>query len=420
MYRRKFLSRLSILPAIPYLGRSDIWEDDVLSAKYKRDLQSAWNSSQTEYWEKIRSAYAKSDILDFNSAGLGMTNSEVNSNHVRSASDFNLAPSKKVNRYRRDKKASKSALARLTRTTVEEIAITRNATEALEIAIFGIQLKAGDEVVVGRYDYPHVYFAWQQRAKRDGIILHYVDPGVTPNSPEEILNTYLDAITPRTKAICITDLCNWNGCQHPTKAILEKLPDHVRYRIVDAAQSLGNTRDNWSEIGATHIGASLHKWIGAPVGTGLLYVDRDYISETWPLFASFSPDEETIEKFEHIGTWDTSLYISISKAVDFHLTIGHDRKLARLIELGDQIRDNVSRLEDWRLASPVHDELKSNLVVCIHADMKPKDVHAHLWKNHNIHCTTSDWQGIVGVRFSPNVFTSSEDVEKLSNVLRMM
>ena len=411
MKRRHFISGLPLLASTPVLDATGLWND---SSNYRRKLHELTkiDPDGPEFWDKIRSMYVLSEeLIDLNSAGLGQMNAEVTEATHQELSNLYEIPSKNISLYYRQSKTICAELAAATNCKPEEVLLQRNATEALSAAIFGVPLQRGDEVIVGLYDYPHVYYAWRQRADRDGIVLKYVDLGKSKLTPKKIIKKYLKQLTPKTKAIQITDLINYSGCQVPTNEIINLMPAHVRYRIVDAAQSFANTTLDLSSFGATHVGASLHKWLGAPVGTGLLYVRKEYIGETWPLFASFSGTETTISKFAHVGTRNASIYPAISFALQFHQLIGTERKKNRLLRLANYLRDGLAQIKGIEILSPSNKLLQSNIVVFSHRKVESESIVRTLWKKYKIHSTALVHERINGVRFSPNVFTRFQDLD---------
>ena len=359
-------------------------------------------------------------LIDFNTAGLSRTTLAVNQLLVKNMTWLNQLPSRHMNIFRRLKKQVKLDLAEEIGCPTEEIALCRNATEALATSIFGIPLEAGDEVIVSPYDYPHIYYAWKQREARDGIILKYADLAARPKSPKQIRKLYLAEVSKRTRAIQLTDLYNCNGCWVPSRDIIKRLPQHVRFRILDAAQSLCNAAGKIADRGATHMGASLHKWVGAPVGTGVLQVKEDVIKETWPLFASDDPYKPSISKFEHQGTKDLSVLACISASLAFQKSIGVERKSKRLDELANYFRDKVKETNGLELVSANHKDLRSNLVLFSVKDKDPQDVVAYLWKKHNIHTVKYDWFDVHGIRVSFNVYNLKSEIDQLIMALTTM
>ena len=416
MKRRKFISKIPLLSAAAVVG-NDIFTNAVQDAYHHlSSISDLENEPDKGYWSKVRQAFPDTgDHINFNSAGLGTPTMDTFSAFLSTVKDLqHLPPRSMTSLMRKLPKELKRSLSELTGVKTTELAIVRNATEALANAIYGIPLKKGDEVIIGNYDYPHIYYAWQQRAKRDGIVLRYADFPVTPSDPQEVIDAYLNKVNRKTRAIQLTDIVNYTGMQTPTRSILQQLPSHVRYRIVDAAQSLGNTRDDWQTLGATHIGASLHKWIGAPAGMGVLFVATDFIKETWPMFATNKMDDPTAIKFEHIGTRDAALYPATILALDFHRTMGLARKKKRLEQLTSHFCEKAEQINGLTILSPEHVALRSNIILFSCSWNDRPAMASRLWLKNKILTTGSDWKDAVGIRISINIFNTKEEIEALN------
>lgn len=346
--------------------------------------------------------------IDLNSAGLGQAFDPVLIERAQSIDAYNHVPSMRMNQLRVAGEALRDELATFTSLPVDQIDFVRNATEAMHVAIAGIELEAGDEILLSAYTYPTVMAACQTRAKRTGVHLKIIDDYRA--QPEEIIETYVDAVTRRTKAIVLTDVINTVGLQLPTKEIIQAMPDHVLYRIVDAAQSLGNTRQDLSSLGATHIGASLHKWLGLPVGLGMLYVQSDYRSRTWALFGS---PQDALHKYEHYGTTDLSPRVAGILAMSIYNEIGYSRIKDRLSDLGLYLTERMLEFTDIQLLSPSHPELRTNILLFKHRHKPHHDWWVELRKKHHIHVVKFDVNGYQGIRFSPNMLILKADLDEV-------
>ncbi len=204
----------------------------------------------------------------------------------------------------------------------------------------------------------------------------------------------------------------------PTRRIIAQLPKSVRYIIVDAAQSYANCTDKLVELGATHVGASLHKWLGAPIGTGLLYVKKDRITETWPLYASDQKSSLSAIKFEHYGTRNLALLPCVDMALEFHNTMGVDRKRKYLTSLADYFIKKIKEVKDVDVLSPRHELLKSNIIMFRCSWINEPKLHAQLWHNYKIHLVHYNWQKLNAMRISFNVFHNKQDVDYLIQSLK--
>ncbi len=228
--------------------------------------------------------------------------------------------------------AARQALATEFGCDAQEIALTRNATEALHIAQAGVDLRPGDEIVTTDHDYPRMVWMWHQRARRDGILVRRIQFPV-PAAADDLVRRVEEAITPRTKVLHLCHMTNVTGQLFPIRELSRLARDRGILTIVDGAQTAGHIPVQLRELGCDVYGTSLHKWLMAPQGTGILYVRRDRIDRLWPLQASIEGMGRDIHKFEESGTQSLAARAAIVEAVEFHRMIGAERKAARLRHL---------------------------------------------------------------------------------------
>jgi selenocysteine lyase/cysteine desulfurase len=211
-------------------------------------------------------------------------------------------------------------LAELCGVLPEEIAINRNTTEGLNTVIFGLDLKEGDEVVLSTFDYPNMMNAWKQREKRDKIKLVWINIPQPLEDDNAIVKLYEQAITSKTKIVHITHLINWTGNIVPCKAIADMAHKKGCEVIVDAAHSLAHFDFKLEDTGADYLATSLHKWLGAPFGSGLLYIKKEKIKKVWALLSAVEPDGSDIKKFETttLETFKNYLSVRLESFVEQH------------------------------------------------------------------------------------------------------
>src|SRR5215510_15168236 len=226
----------------------------------------------------------------------------------------------------------------------EEMAITRNASEALEIVQLGMPLQRGDEVLTTTQDYPRMITTWKQRERRDGIVLKQITFPVPPPSPDDLVRRFEAAITPRTRVLHVCHITNLTGQIFPIKAIMQLARSRGIETIVDGAHAYAHFPFTRDELDCDYYGTSLHKWLLAPHGTGMLYVRRTKIAKLWPLMAAPTSMAENIRKFEEIGTHPAANHNAIGEALTFHDSIGAERKAARLRYLRERWSRRLERL----------------------------------------------------------------------------
>ena len=261
-------------------------------------------SENEDFWNYIRESYTVSpNVINLNNGGVSPQPKVVQDAHIRFYQYCNEAPSYYMWRILdQGREGLRNKLADLAGVSPEEIAINRNATEGLNSIIFGLNLKEGDEVVFSKYDYPNMMNAWKQREKRDKIKLVWIELPQPLENDAAIVKLYENAITTRTKIVHVTHLINWSGNIVPAKAIADMAHKKGCEVIVDAAHSFGHIDFKIEDTGADYLATSLHKWLCAPFGSGLMYIKKDKIKNVWALLSSTDPDGVDIKKFESLGT----------------------------------------------------------------------------------------------------------------------
>jgi selenocysteine lyase/cysteine desulfurase len=334
--------------------------------------------------------------------------------HIRYYQYSNEAPSYYMWRILdAGREALRAKLADLAGVSADEIAINRNATEGLNSIIFGLNLKAGDEVVLSKYDYPNMMNAWKQREKRDGIKLVWIEIPQPTEDDDTIVDLYKKAITNKTKVVHITHLINWTGNIVPSKKIADMAHSKGCEVIVDAAHSFAHVDFKIEETGADYLATSLHKWMCAPFGSGLLYIKKDKIKNVWALLSSTEPDGTDIRKFESLGTRNMAAEMAIGAAIDFHNLIGGKRKEERLRFLKNYW---VEKTKD--LPRAIHyTSLKPQYSCALHnigfEGWKPQEIDAYLYEKHKVHVVSIAVEKVNGIRVTPNVYTSTKDLDVL-------
>jgi selenocysteine lyase/cysteine desulfurase len=372
-----------------------------------------------DYWKIVRSAYQRKEgQIDLNNAGISPQALKV-SHFLREENDrLNEIPSRYNMILERKREGVRKSLAMLINGSESQVALCRNTTEAMETAIFGIPLNEGDEVIIGKYDYPNMVFAWRQRAERDGIKLKWVDNGMGIRDKSELIDRYVKVKSSRTRAIHLTDIVNFNGLNTPVKEILEHFEgDHI-WRLVDGAQSVGQQNVDVKSMNCTHFAASLHKWIGAPIGTGLLHVSKKSVASTYPLYGAPPGKRSDIRKFESLGTRSFSNELGILHALAFQSMIGGERKYKRLIYLRNYWISQLCKIDGFEILSPQQDQLISAIGLFRLKDTSAHSVIRSLWRNYKIHCTPIDWEGLKGIRVSANIYTLTSHLDRFVSALK--
>ena len=301
----------------------------------------------------------------------------------------------------------------------EEMAITRNSSEALQIAQMGIDLEAGDEVVTTEQDYPRMLTTWDQRQRRDGIKVVKVGfPVPPPGGLAELKSRIEQAVTPRTKVIHFCHITNLTGQIFPVRDLARMARSKGIKTIVDGAHAFAHFPYKLRDLECDYYGVSLHKWLLAPVGTGFLYVRRENIASTWPLQAAPASKDSDIRKFEEIGTHPAANHNAIAEALQFHQAIGTERRAARMRYLRARWQTRVEKLAGVRILTSNDPEQSCGLVNVTIDGMDMNKVVAYLWNRHRIVVTTAGVEHQYrGLRITPNIYTTLEEIDAFADAM---
>jgi selenocysteine lyase/cysteine desulfurase len=294
----------------------------------------------------------------------------------------------------------------------EEMAITRNASEANETMIFGVDLKRGDEVVFTTQNYPRMQNAWRQRERRDGIVLKPVKIETPVKSTKSYVDQIAAAITPRTRVIEVMHISFQTGYIAPVREIVDLAKPKGIQVFVDGAHAFAHFPFTRDELGCDYYGTSLHKWLHAPIGTGFLYVRRDRIKSLWPIMAGAIEQEDNIRKYEEIGTHPAANHNAIAVAIAFNRGIGMPRKIARLRYLRDRWAKQVLAASDRaHMITEIGPE-KSGAIGVFGVDgLDMGKLGGWLLSKHNIVTTPMVTDEFKGMRITPNVYTTVDEVD---------
>lgn len=418
MQRRFALQWLSAVSATTLIKPTDLLKslEDVYvnSLRNLNDLNTSGLGDE-EFWLQIRQAYSVSpSIINLNNGGVSPQPRVVQEAVEYYNRMCNEAPSYYMWRILdQGREPLREKMATLAGCSSEELAFNRNSSEALETIIFGLPLKAGDEIVLTKQDYPNMINAWKQRAHRDGIVLKWINFEFPIENDNIIVKAYEDAFTSKTKVAHITHMINWNGQLLPAKKIADAAHARGIEVLLDAAHSFAHIPYKIPDLGADYFGTSLHKWLSAPFGSGLLYIKKDKIKSIYPLLASNEPDSPDIRKFESLGTRSFAIEHAISHAIDFYEMIGPERKFNRLYELQQYWTNQLEDHPRIIMHHPQHKKFSGALGNLEVKDKKPDELANYLFEQHKIHVVAINWENIHGIRITPNVYTTKSELDKL-------
>jgi isopenicillin-N epimerase len=299
----------------------------------------------------------------------------------------------------------------------EEMAITRNASESLENAQYGLDLHKGDEVLTTNQDYPRMIETFHQRERREGIVLKMISFPVPPPSMDDLYQRFERAVTPRTKLILICHITNRTGQIFPVRRICQMAHSRNIPVIVDGAHAFSHFPVNISELDCDYYGTSLHKWTYAPIGTGFLYVRKSRIAGTWSLMASGKTQESDIRKFEEIGTHPAANHNAITEALIFNENLGIDRKAARLRYLRDRWANRLARNPKCKILHSTDPAQSCGIGFLAFNGVDAGKMRETLWGRHAILTAHVPHEEYSGLRITPNVYTTLGEIDRFSEVV---
>jgi selenocysteine lyase/cysteine desulfurase len=383
-------------------------------------LSPAEAAQNEDYWAVIQRSYSvNSNIINLNNGGVSPAPIVVQQAVERYNELSNEGPSYYMWRILdQGREPPREKLAVLAGVSPEEIAINRNSTEALNTVIYGLDLNAGDEVIGTRQDYPNMIQAYRQKAQRQGIVYKQISFELPIENDEQIVKAYEAAITDKTKLIHVTHMVNWVGQTMPVAKIADMAHARGIEVICDGAHSFGLIDFKVSDLHCDYFGTSLHKFLSAPIGSGMLYIRLDKIGKIWPLTCNGEPRSANIRKFETLGTRSFPIEQGIGEAINFHEGIGARRKQERIHYLKYYWASRVQQMPKVKLHTSL-DPRYSCAICGVSIDgMTPGQLDSALFDQYKIHTVGIVWENISCVRVTPHVYTSIADLDKLVGAIQ--
>jgi selenocysteine lyase/cysteine desulfurase len=416
--RRKFIQKIAGLtaafsaPSLMHLAWAADWEKVHQKAEGLTPQELA---ADEDYWSVIQQAYTVNpNMVNLNNGGVSPSPRVVQEAVERFNQLSNEAPSYYMWRILdQGREPVRYKLATLAGCSPNEIAINRNATEALNTVIFGYPFKAGDEVIGTKQDYPNMIQAYRQRALRDGIVYTQLSFDFPIEDDNSIVAAFEKAITPRTKLIHITHIINWVGQIMPVKKIASMAHARGIEVIVDGAHSFGLLDFKIPDLECDYFGTSLHKFLSAPIGSGMLWIHANKIEKIWPLLCNDKPLSNDIRKFETLGTRSFPIEQGIGEAVNFHVAIGAKRKEERVRYLKNYWATKAAQIPGVKIHTSLKDKYACAICGVTIDGMTPAALDGALYTNYKIHTVGIVWENISCVRITPHVYTRLEDLDKL-------
>jgi selenocysteine lyase/cysteine desulfurase len=416
--RRSFIKSCGTLTAAaPLVSLTGILQMEQVHAASKEiehltPLEAAENE---DFWFTIRNAYSVTpNIINLNNGGVSpqpVVAQDALDRYVRLANEGPAYYMWQV--IGNERENVRKGLASLGGVDSEEIAINRNSSEALETVIFGMNLKEGDEIITTNQDYPNMMSALHQREMRDKIKVVKISIPVPCEDPSIIVERYKNAITPKTKAILICHMINLTGQILPVRQVADMAHEHGLEVICDGAHTFGHFEYNIPDLHVDYFGTSLHKWLCAPFGSGMLWMKKEKIKNIWPLLAHPEPMSEDIRKFENLGTRSFPIEAAIGVSLDFHNGIGTKRKEERLRYLKNYWAEKAARIPKVKLNTSLKREYSCALANFSIEGIEPNKITEKLFADYKIYAIAIVHDEFKGVRVTPHVYTMQKDLDYL-------
>jgi selenocysteine lyase/cysteine desulfurase len=423
--RRRFLGSIALpaaaaaagLPVVPARLRASAL--DVAAELSLHPGSPSETAGDEDFWAQVAQAFTVDrSLVNFNNGGVSPAPAFVQEAMKRHLDYSNLAPAHTMWADLEPRREGvRQRMARQWGVDPEEVAFTRNASESLQTLQLGIDLREGDEILTTSQDYPRMITTFHQREPREGLVLRQIRIPIPAAAPGEVVRLFEEAITPRTRMILACHMINITGQILPIRELSAMARRHEIPLVVDGAHALAHFDFSLAELDVDNYSSSLHKWLFAPIGTGLLYVRRERISEIWPLMAAPERMDGDIRKFEEIGTHPAANYLAIAEALTFHQGVGPARKEARLVHLRDRWAKRLLEHDRVRL----HTSLKPGFA-CGIATVQVEGVDTAalrdvLWRDHRILTVAIKHPEFEGIRVSPSVYSTLAEVDRFADAV---
>jgi len=418
MNKRSFLKNLAIT------GIASTASFKALSKtieKYQH-IPAAQLASDEEFWLQIRAGYKlKPDYINLENGYYCFIPQETLEGYIAMIREINYQGSwyfRTVQWDNKDKAAAR--LAKMFGGSPDEVAITRNATESLDVIISGYPWQEGDEAIFAEQDYGSIKNMFELTSRRYGMVNKIVDVPLHPKSDEEIVRVYEAAITPKTKLIMVSHMINITGQILPVKKICDMAHSHGVEVMLDGAHCIAHFDFRIDELNCDYYACSLHKWLSVPLGAGLLYVKKENIKKIWPLMAPYELDHANIKNLNHTGTHPVATDLAVNNAIDYFEKIGSKRKEERLRYLQLYWSDQVRNVPGIRVNTPADPSRSCGIANVGIEGMDPVDMAKILMDKYGIYTVGIDYAGVVGCRITPNIYTSPSELDVFVKALKEM
>ena len=408
MDKRNFIKTLGALSVSSLVSASELTKIKSVSHSLPK------TRSDEELWATIRSHYTlKDDYINLESGYYSIIPNPVLEHFIKHVRHVNIEGSYYMrNDLKKNKDRVISELANLVGSTSDQIAITRNTTESLDLVISGFQWKKGDEAIYAKQDYGSMKEMFEQISSRYGVKNKIVSVPNHPKNDEEIVSIYENQITDKTKLIMVCHMINITGQILPIKKICEMAHRYGVEVMVDGAHCVGHFDFSIDDFNCDYYGSSLHKWLATPLGAGLLYVNRNNTHKIWPLLANGNTNKNDIKRLNHIGTHPVHTDLAISNSIDYTNWIGIKKKEKRMRYLQRYWSDKLRTIKNVIVNTPEDLNRSCGIANVGLSNMSPSAMSKVLFEKYKIFTVAIDYANVKGCRISPNIFTTTNELDQ--------
>lgn len=418
MHKRQFIKNVLMTSVGAPLGLIALAK----SFEAKASVPAHILAKDDAFWEELRKQYLlKPDYINLENGYYNFLPQPLLEKYIEHIKEVNYQGSYYMRTVQWDNKNKAAArLAALAGCSAEELIITRNTTESLDLAIGGQNWNPGDEAIMAEQDYGAMLDMFTQVKDRYGVVNKIISVPNHPKDDEEIVDLYRKAITPKTKMILVSHMINISGQILPIRKICDMAHEHGVQVMVDGAHAFAHIQYRIDDLHCDYYAASLHKWLSVPLGAGILYVNKSRIENVWPLIADGEKQKNKIRRLNHVGTHPVHTDLTINDSIDYYEMVGHERKEARLRYLQLYWSEKVRNIPKIIVNTPADASRSCGIANVGIEDITPGDLAQRLLKEFKIFTVAIDYANIHGCRITPNVYTTTQELDQFVKALKTL
>jgi len=414
MDKRRFIKSLGALSFSPLIFANELTDFKPISKTLP------FVNNEDKLWKTVRSHYTlKEEYINLESGYYNIIPNPILEHFINHVKHVNIEGSFYMRKnLNKNKDRVTSELANLVGSSPDQIAITRNATESLDLVISGFPWKKGDEAIYAKQDYGTMKEMFEQISNRYGVVNKVISVPNHPKNDEEIVSLYESQITSKTKLIMVCHMINITGQILPIKKICEMAHNYGVEVMVDGAHCVGHFDFSIDDFNCDYYGSSLHKWLATPLGAGLLYVNKNKTHKIWPLLANGNTNKSDIKRLNHIGTHPVHTDLAISNSIDYLKWIGMERKEKRMRFLQRYWSDKLRNVKNVIVNTPLDIDRSCGIGNVGLTNMSPSKMEDLLFQKYKIFTVAIDYANVKGCRISPNIFTTTKELDSFVEAVK--